>query len=295
MQSNRLSWALDGPAARVAESRPIMNGWVPALLALLGSAGVAHAQYRDSQVRDQIGPGVRQGHELMGVGTQEAGLHGAPQEAPAPAAPGPTLEFTWTTPRWKGIELRAEGLSGACRLDVPDGIETRSNGFNPPLVERLEYDKMDFEAVGGGLVVDLDVFQLSADFFEGTWKGEGSLGVDDGISPATRTPLDVEGDFRALKVGLYWPTVRMVGDAFEFSLGADLKAVGFQMILDPVTSGPLPLEDRVDQLVGFAGPRAAFRFLAGRVEFSLEGAYSWVFGSSRGTAQEVSAGVGVRF
>lgn len=222
---------------------------------------------------------------------QEAPL---PKPDPAPEAPM-ELGIVLERPRWKSAALRGDRLEGSFRTTVPDGIATQSNGFNPPLVVRLEYEEKDVEAFGGGLRIDFNLFQLSVDYYEGDWDGEADLVVDDGLSPAVRTPVDVEGDFQALKFAAYWPGLRMRSRDVEVCLGVEFGLGWFHEDLDPVPQAPLPIEDSINELIGTIGPRLTVRIFAGPVEFTAEAAALWVYGDSLGLAEEISAGVGLRF
>ena len=247
-----------------------MRRIVPALIAFLAAPALAFAQTAEEERTD--------GQKLLVRTELPEGLH-----------------LVSHSPFWKGVTLRGSLLSGEADLDVPDGLDTESRGFSPPLVVRLQYDEKEISAFGAGVKLDFNTFQLSFDYYEGDWDGEGVLRVEDGVDPAVVTPVSLDGDFTGLKFAVYWPGARYRGRDFEMTLGIEGGAGWHHQELDPVPQSPLPLDDEVDELVGTIGPRLAVRVYAGQMEFSAEAAVLYLFGSSRGLSDEISLGIGIRF
>lgn len=197
---------------------------------------------------------------------------------------------------WKGVELHA-GWMGAGRLemDVPDAIASQSQGFLNPFVVRFEYEELDVQALEAGATFDFGLFRFSFDGFLGDFDGTGTLVVDDGVNPLTRTPVSIEGDFYGAKGGVYWPAFRLRSGPFEAALGPDLTVAWYGETVDSVPGSPLPLGDRVSQIVGGLGPRLSIRYLAPGFDVTVEAEMPFLFGAAQGWGMEFSAGVGLRF
>lgn len=197
---------------------------------------------------------------------------------------------------YKGVELHAGWMQASgLEMDVPDGIETRSQGFGNPFVVTLEYDQMDVEAVEVGATFDLGLFRFTLDGFKGRWEGTATLTADDGVNPPTSTPESLDGVFYGVRGGMYWPAMRLRLGGFEAALGPDFTVAWYHQNLDSVPGSPLPLSDKVSEIVGGLGPRLSIRFLSERFDFTLEAEVPYLFGAARGWGTDYSAGFGLRF
>jgi hypothetical protein len=206
------------------------------------------------------------------------------------------FEFAVNAPVWRGFSLFGGIFSGSgIDMDAPVAINARSNIVDPPLQVKFRYEEQDFDSSGLGVTMDFDLVRLSAFFFSGEFDAEGVLSVNDGVSPTSSSPVEVNGDFQGFKIGLTWLAIRYRGSGVEAALGPDLAVGWMQHEIDSVPGSPLPLEDTVDELSGSFGPRISFRVFIGSMGISLEAAVPYLFGRSEGFAQEGTVGIGFRF
>lgn len=234
---------------------------------------------------------------MMLVGIVLAAL--ATQDEKLQLPPGDeNLQVITTSPRWKGLTVRAGHFGGSgLRMDVSDPTEIRNDGISPEFRVTLELEEKDIDAVSVGFVVDFELFRLSFDLIYGDWQGEGELTISDGLNPTTVSSVDLEGDLWGLHFGLYWPGLRGRWGFFEGSLGPQLS-VGWQHeTIDRIPQAPLPVhDDEVNELVGRVGLRLGVRFHLGKgawISFEGEGAFQG--GSSLGFVHDLSAGFGLTF
>lgn len=201
------------------------------------------------------------------------------------------------TPAWEGFSLHAVAWEASnVRVDVPFGLAVQSNGTSRPFQVRLNYESEDYTAYGLGLTGDFDTLRVSLDVFDGSWKGDARLYVDDGVNSPTTSRVNVDGDLYGIRGGIHWPALQYKAGDLMFTLGPDFSVFWLHTDLESLPESPLPFEDKEDQFVGRLGPRAIFCVPLGRkMEFSVEAAAGWLFGSSKGVTEEINAGIGIKF
>ena len=203
--------------------------------------------------------------------------------------------FTWHAPAWRGAWITGGVYSGSSiNLDVPFGVATESDGINPPIVEKFEYDSERFRTTSIGVVADLDMIRLSFTWFDGTFDADGTLTYDDGLSPVQSSDLSIDGDLFGFRFGIHWPTLRYRDSIVEGSLG--LAATVGWMHQETKIDGQLLRRDTVDILTGSFGPKASFRlYPGGRFALEANAEYSFMTGAARGWVREFTVGLGYSF
>jgi hypothetical protein len=218
------------------------------------------------------------------------------KEPPPPEGPwGPEeVGLTWHTPVWRGLVGTVGNYSGSSMsMNVPNGLEASSDGINPPVFERLHYHGEHFNSTSGGLTADLDMFRLSAVWFDGTFDAHATFSRDNGVAVQSRD-LDVNGKAFGFRIGAYWPAFRYRDLLFDASVGPALT-VGWlhQETMD--IPGAILTRDTLDVLTGSLGPKASLRVMFGRFLVEVDAEYSYTTGGVHGWTKELSAGVGIHF
>jgi hypothetical protein len=215
---------------------------------------------------------------------------------PVHRAPRDDTFFNTGPLMFKGVDVHAGWIEGSnLDMNVPDAVESRSQGLNPPFVVSLQYDEMDFEAEEVGATIDMNLFRFSVDGMKGRWHGEGRLFVNDAFNPPMSTPVDLHGDFWGAKGAVYWPAFRLRQGSLEVCLGPEFSVSWYYEGLHGLNQSPLPFKAREDEMVGGFGPKLSVRVLTGGIDFSLDGEIPYLFGAIKGWGREATAGIGVRF
>lgn len=228
-------------------------------------------------------------------------------EAPPPEGPwGPDeVGLTWHNPTWRGLFGHVGSYAGSSlNLDLPRGIEARSDGISPPYFEKLDYHRGSFRTIDGGLTADLDMLRFTGVWYQGTFDARATFSIEDGFSPPQQTDVDIHGNVYGFRLGVYWPALRYRQTLTELSP----SAFGLDASLGPVASvgwmhaetkdipgGTILTRDTFDVLTGTIGPKASLRAFLGSVSLDLSADYSFMTGSVRGWTREFSAGIGIKF
>jgi len=204
--------------------------------------------------------------------------------------------FTWRNPVWRGLLFDAGSYSGSSlRLDVPRGLQTSSDGVNPPVFERLEWKEERFNTRALSLAADLDMIRLSLGWFDGSFDARGSVSLDDGVTQ-TSSDVDFHGDVYGFRFGVYWPALRYRDDLFEISAGPMATVGWMHEEVRSIPTATLLTRDTLDILTGSLGPKASARlFFLDRFTIEVDAEYSFLTGSARGWTKQLTAGVGIHF
>ena len=220
------------------------------------------------------------------------------KEPPPPSGPwGPEeFGFTWHNPVWRGAFLHAGSYAASrLRMDVPRGTAARSDGVNPPVVERLEYDEESFRSVTIGATADLDILRFSLSWYDGTFNARASLSLEDGFQPPQSRDVDLHGDVHGFRVGIHWPTFRYRDTLVEGSLGLIATTGWMHQEVQTIPGATLLRRDTVDLLTGSFGPKLSLRALIGKFALEADAEYSFLTGGARGWVRELTLGVGYKF
>jgi hypothetical protein len=221
----------------------------------------------------------------------------AEKEPPPPEGPwgGEEFGFTWRNPVWRGLLFDAGSYSGgSLSLNVANGVQSFSDGVNPPVFERLHWNEESFQTTSFSLAADLDMIRLSAAWFDGTFDARGTLTRDNGVSE-TSQDVDFHGNAYGFRMGVYWPALRYRDERFEFSAGP-MATVGWlhEEVLH-IPNATLLTRDTFDVLTGSLGPKASARIFLGRFTLEADAEYSFLTGSVRGWTKQLTAGIGIHF
>jgi hypothetical protein len=181
------------------------------------------------------------------------------------------------------------------RMDVPVAFASRSDGVNPPLNVRYDYDKQSFDVSGAGISLDLDGLRFGFDWFTGDFEAEGVLTVDDGVNPLRTTRTGVEGEAVGFRFSASWPGIRHRSEFMEASIGPAVGVGWLHEEIDGVSGSPLAINDETDQLLVTYGARVSLRAFWGRASAALEGELHWIAGDSEGVGGVVTLGLGWAF
>ncbi len=219
------------------------------------------------------------------------------KEPPPPEGPwgGEEFGFTWHNPRWRGLLFDVGSYSAtSVELNVPLGLQSFSDGINPPVFESLEWGEESFQTTCFSVSADLDMLRFSATWFDGTFDARGTLTRDNGVTQ-TSSDIDFHGNAYGFRLGVHWPALRYREDLFEISAGL-VGTVGWlhEEVLSIPTATILS-RDTFDVLTGSLGPKFSARLFLGRVALEAEVEYSFLTGSSRGWTKTATAGIGIHF
>jgi hypothetical protein len=219
------------------------------------------------------------------------------KEPPPPEGPwgGEEFGFTWRNPVWRGLFFDAGSYSGSSiELNVPHGLQTFSDGVNPPIFERLEWKDERFQATSYSISADLDMIRLSTSVFSGTFDARGVVSLDNGVT-RSENEVELHGDAYGFRMGIHWPALRYRDDLFELSAGV-MGTVGWlHEEVQKIPSATLLTRDGFDVLTGSFGPKLSARVFLGRVALEAEAEYSFLTGAARGWTKSLTVGIGIHF
>ena len=197
---------------------------------------------------------------------------------------------------YKGVELHGGWMEGrGLELNIHDTVTAVSQGMLPPYTVTLQWDEMDIEATQAGATIDLNLFRITVDGMKGRWQGDGLLVVNDGINPATASPITMHGDFWGARAALFWPALRYRQGPFEACLGPEFGVSWFYEGLHGVSRSPLALRDKQDEMVGSLGPKFSIRLFLEGFDLSVDAELPYLSGGVRGWSRQANVGIGVRF
>jgi hypothetical protein len=219
------------------------------------------------------------------------------KEPPPPEGPwGPEeFGFVWQNPVWRGLTADVGVFGGASlTCNLPHGLAASSDGVNPPVFEKLDWESESFRSTALTLGADLDMFRLSVSYFHGTFEAQGDFSRDNGVS-VTHTPVEFSGTAYGFRAAGYWPALRYRDTLLEGSVGPAVSVGWLHEQTQSVPGGTLLTRDEIDVLTGTFGPKASARMIFGRFEVEANAEYSFMTGGVRGWVKEFSAGVGIHF
>lgn len=219
------------------------------------------------------------------------------KEPPPPEGPWGLEEFglTWRNPLWRGLFFEVGSYSAtSLSLSVPNGLQSSSDGVNPPVFERLHWNEESFQTTSYSVTADLDMIRFSFSLFEGTFDARGTVSLDNGVT-TTETDVDLHGKAFGFRLGAYWPAIRFRDNLFEVSAGPIATVGWLHEETHNIPTATLLDRDAWDALTGSLGPKASARIFWGNVAFEVDAEYSFLTGSARGWTKSLSAGVGIHF